>query len=203
MWGADLWGDDETDKKEKSYSGHQRSCFFFQSRKGSDTRVSHPLSWLQIPSTVIASALRALYSENQRGTFQHRNKANQKNAHRNATTKINILGVKPAHAHSELVKWNRFLFSQLQIEKDRQNCEVSTWELLFNFCSHPSLYIPVTPVKTFAYWQIWQRFGDKSWAKALAPSLADMTQNNGIFFLLCVSIRARVFLIQQLSLQSD
>lgn len=181
-------GDDETDKKEKSYSGHQRSCFFFQSRKGSDTLVSHPLSWLQTSSTVIASALRALHSENQRGTFQHRNKANQKNAHRNATMKINIPGAKPAHAHSERVKWNRFLFSQLQIEEDRQNCEVSTGELLFNFCSHPSLYVPVTPVKTFAYWQIWQRFGDKSWAKALAPQLSWHDSKQWDFFCVCVHL---------------
>lgn len=52
--------------------------------------------------------------------------------------------------------------------------------MLFNFYSHPSLYIRMTLLKVVSYWQMWQRFSNKSWAKAVAPSAPDMILDNWI-----------------------
>lgn len=52
--------------------------------------------------------------------------------------------------------------------------------MLFNFYPHPSLYIHMTLLKVVSYWQMWQRFSNKSWAKAVAPSAPDMILDNWI-----------------------
>ncbi len=49
-----------------------------------------------------------------------------------------------------------FFSSWSQIREGWRECEVSAAEILFNFYSHPSAYIPMTLLKVFSYWQMWQ-----------------------------------------------
>lgn len=84
------------------------------------------------------------------------------------------------HTRSDSMKCNCFSLPGRRTAAGRRECEESAGEMLFNFYPHPSPYSLMTLLKVFSYWQMWQCFGNKSWAKAVAPSSADVILNNWI-----------------------
>lgn len=96
----------------------------------------------------------------------------------NLSNQINAVQLKHMHIHTnmhiESIKCSWFSFPSHKYSNKwlERLWGISIGEMLFNFCSHPSLYIPMTLLKVFSYWQMWQHFGNKSWAKSCGPKLS-------------------------------